>query len=91
MITNKETKTQEQSLKVNFNSPLNINITEKLIENLYESNRSWNICQEDYKLFESLAVDQHKRKMGQDEDGLLDFDLVNFTSNMMDGKTEENV
>lgn len=29
--------------------------------------------------------------MGYDEDGLLDFDLMNFTSNMMEGKTEENL
>lgn len=35
-----------------LDSPINANFTEKLIENLYESYKSWKICEEDYKVFE---------------------------------------
>ena len=35
-----------------IDKPVNTNFTERLIENLYESHKSWKICEDDYKTFE---------------------------------------
>lgn len=35
-----------------FESPLKINFTEKLVENVYESQNSWLVTQDDYSTFE---------------------------------------
>ena len=35
-----------------IDKPVNVNFTERLIENLYESHKSWKICEDDYKTFE---------------------------------------
>lgn len=38
-----------------FESPLKINFTEKLVENIYESHRSWQGASEDYSTFEKFC------------------------------------
>lgn len=40
---------------------MNVNFTERLIENLYESHISWKICDDDYQLYlseDESALDQ---------------------------------
>jgi hypothetical protein len=44
---------QEQAIQADFSSVINANFTEKLIENLSLSLKSWQICLEDYKKFET--------------------------------------
>ena len=40
---------------------MNMNFTERLIENLHESHKSWKICDDDYQLYlreDESALDQ---------------------------------
>jgi len=39
-----------------MDKPVNINFTEKMVENLHESLKSWEICEDDYKAFEEQAA-----------------------------------
>lgn len=48
----KEYDGKHVSQSIIFETPLKINFTEKLVENLYESFCSWRICEEDYRKFE---------------------------------------
>ena len=50
-----EQSVEKQSMKIYFSNAVNFNFTEKLIENLNESQKSWNICFTDYKKFETIT------------------------------------
>lgn len=52
LVTNHEVAKQEQTIQADFSTTINANFTEKLIENLSLSLRSWQICLEDYRKFE---------------------------------------
>ncbi len=43
LILKEETIAKIKNVSLTFYTPLNINLTEKLFENLYESNQSWSL------------------------------------------------
>ena len=55
------------SLDLKFDSPINMNMTEKLVENIQESYKSWKICQEDYKEFEWQSTRALSANGGEEE------------------------
>lgn len=53
MLANQETAHgKNQNIQLNFYSTLNINFTEKLVTNLQESSKSWQIVNKKFELFE---------------------------------------
>jgi hypothetical protein len=44
LSVDQQTKAKVQSIRIDFAAPLNLNFTEKLIENLYESHQAWLAC-----------------------------------------------
>jgi hypothetical protein len=50
-MVNEEISNNKENISLLFTIPLNINLTEKLIENLYESQRSWNAVNEKFEAF----------------------------------------
>ena len=51
-------------MQLTFNSPLNLNFTEKLVENLYESQKYWQIVNERFEVFKQ---DQESLQKSRDE------------------------
>lgn len=51
VMVNEEISAQNKNLQCNINTPLNINFTEKLVENLHESQNSWRIVENNFKDF----------------------------------------
>jgi len=51
-------------MQLTFNSPLNLNFTEKLVENLYESQKYWQIVNERFEVFKQ---DQESLQKNRDE------------------------
>jgi hypothetical protein len=41
LMATQEILAKKQNIQLSINTPLNINFTEKLVQNLYESNLSW--------------------------------------------------
>ena len=72
------------SLDLNFGSPINMNMTEKLVENVQESYKSWKICQEDYKLFEQQSTLAASRSLRQEEDSILETELLQLSSSLLE-------
>ena len=70
---NQDREFQKESIQLQVNSPLNVNLTEKLVENVYESHKSWAIVYEDYQTYEKI-LDKRQVESG----GLGDLDFFNI-------------
>lgn len=70
---NQDREFQKESMQLQINSPLNVNLTEKLVENVYESHKSWAIVYEDYQTYEKI-MDKREAEGG----GLGDLDFFNI-------------
>ena len=68
-------------MNLEFPKPVNMNFTEKLIENLHESHKSWNLCQEEYKQFEQESQKNHEAGLASQE---LEYDMGNFAQSLID-------
>ena len=51
LMTSTEVESNKQNLSVTVATPFNINLTEKLVQNLYESNKSWQIVSANFELY----------------------------------------
>ena len=76
-------KSKVSSLDLNFATPINMNMTEKLVENVQESYKSWKICQEDYKLFEQQST-LAARNLAKEEDSILETELLQLSSSLLE-------
>ena len=70
---NQDREFQKESMQLQINSPLNVNLTEKLVENVYESHKSWAIVYGDYQTYEKI-MDKREAEDG----GLGDLDFFNI-------------
>lgn len=72
------------SLDLNFGL-INMNMTEKLVENIQESYKSWKICQEDYKQFEQQSTRAASRGLNKEEaDSILEAELLQLSSSLLE-------
>ena len=55
LMINQEVFAQKQNIQLTFTTPVNVNFTEQLVQNLYESQMSWQQVSEN---FESLMLEQ---------------------------------
>ena len=78
-------KSKMSSLSLNFDSPINMNMTEKLIENIQESYKSWKICHEDYKQFEKdWARAASQGLTTEATDSILEAELLQLSSSLLE-------
>ena len=70
-------------MHMEFPKPLNMNFTEKLIENLNESQKSWKICQEEYKQFEQESQKNHKASLNQQNPDI-EYDVGRFAQSIVE-------
>jgi hypothetical protein len=66
-----------------FPEPVNMNFTEKLIENLNESQKSWKICQEEYKQFEQESQKNHTASLKQPMEDI-EYDVGRFAQSIVE-------
>lgn len=51
LMVNQEVFAQKQNIQLTFTTPLNVNFTEQLVQNLYESQMSWQQVSENFESF----------------------------------------
>ena len=73
-------------MHMEFPKPVNMNFTEKLIENLNESQKSWKICQEEYKQFEQESQKNHTASLKQSMQDI-EYDVGRFAQSIIDFDT----
>ena len=64
-MMNEEIQTNKQNISLGINTPFNLNFTEKLIENLYESQKSWTLVNDKFEAFKlqySLMADRKQMR-----------------------------
>lgn len=65
LMMNEEIQTNKQNISLGINTPFNLNFTEKLIENLYESQKSWTLVNDKFEAFKlqySLMADRKQMR-----------------------------
>ena len=68
-MMNEEMQSNKQNVSLTINTPLNLNFTEKLLENLYESQNSWNLVNEKFEAFKvQYEIMQSRREEGVEAD-----------------------
>ena len=75
ILSNQDFLEKVQNIHIDMPTSVNLNFTEKLIENLNESQKSWKICQGDYKRFEKSATEQHEESLRGKE---LEYRVLDF-------------
>ena len=65
LMMNEDIQTNKQNISLGINTPFNLNFTEKLIENLYESQKSWTLVNDKFEAFKlqySLMADRKQMR-----------------------------
>jgi hypothetical protein len=85
LMMNEEIQANKQNISLSINTPFNLNFTEKLIENLYESSNSWKLVSDK---FESFKL-QYNLMLKKKEDEMRPFTLDDSFCKSQDEETSD--